>query len=105
MSWLDSLGLPYVAYQHSDPSQPHYHRDLANEAAAYLQFVIDYYNCLPQVCPHSTLPLWIEALAFDLADSKHFSQVSAKATEYDVASLSRLFSSAAREPPLNTRDA
>ena len=57
VSWLDSLGLPYVAYQHSDPSQPHYHRDLANEAAAYLQFVIDYYNCLPQVCPDSTLPL------------------------------------------------
>ena len=50
VSWLDSLGLPYVAYQSSEPYGRHYHKDLANEAAAYLQFIIDYYACLPKVC-------------------------------------------------------
>ena len=53
VSWLDDLGLPYVAYQHSDPSQRYYNKDLANEAAAYLQFIIDFYGCLPKVRPWS----------------------------------------------------
>ena len=49
MSWLEYIGVPFIAYQHRDPYQPLYYPNRANEAGAYLQFLLDFYNCLPKV--------------------------------------------------------
>ena len=49
MSWLEYIGIPFIAYQHRDPYQPLYYPNRANEAGAYLQFLLDFYNCLPKV--------------------------------------------------------
>lgn len=42
--------IPFVVYNTKDSTATHYtvvHK--GNEAAAYLQFIVDYYDCLPQV--------------------------------------------------------
>ena len=42
--------IPFVVYNTKDSTAPHYtdvHK--GNEAAAYLQFIVDYYECLPEV--------------------------------------------------------
>ena len=42
--------IPFVVYNTKDSTATHYtdvHK--GNEAAAYLQFIVDYYECLPQV--------------------------------------------------------
>lgn len=54
VSWLDAIGIPYIAYQHRDPYQPLYYPNRANEAGAYLQFILDFYHCLPKV--HNFVP-------------------------------------------------
>lgn len=53
-TWLKSLekeplGLDYIVYQNDDPEKPHYFEPYANEAGAYLLFIEQFYNCLPQV--------------------------------------------------------
>ena len=40
---------PGRARQHTDPKAPHYFNGAGNEAGCYLQFMIDYYDCLPEV--------------------------------------------------------
>lgn len=42
--------IPFIVYNTKDSTATHYtdvHK--GNEAAAYLQFIVDYYDCLPQV--------------------------------------------------------
>ena len=55
LTWLKDLKLPYLQYQSADPLRAHYFVDNANEAGAYLRFIHDYYNCLPEVS-HRSLP-------------------------------------------------
>ena len=47
---LHLLGvIPFIVYNTKDSSATHYtpvHN--GNEAAAYLQFIVDYYDCLPE---------------------------------------------------------
>ena len=47
-TWLDEVGLKYIRYQSESPLEPHYFRNLANEGSAYMQFIHDYYDCLPK---------------------------------------------------------
>ena len=47
-TWLDALGLDYIQYQEESPRKPHYFKNLANEGSAYMQFIHDYYDCLPK---------------------------------------------------------
>ena len=50
-NWAASLGddVEAVVYQQADKEAPHYFPHLGHEAAAYIQFMIDYYDCLPNV--------------------------------------------------------
>ena len=50
-SWLRQVGdhVEYLIYQHDDPRKPNYFRRDGNEAGAYLQFINDYFDCLPNV--------------------------------------------------------
>ena len=59
-SWLDDVGLKYIQYQSESPHEPHYFRNLANEGSAYLQFIHDYYDCLPKAwsCPSCQRPAY-----------------------------------------------
>ena len=57
VSWLEDMGIPFMAYQHRDPFQPLYYVNRANEAGAYLQFMLDFYHCLPKVGPGAAEPL------------------------------------------------
>ena len=41
-TWLDAVGLKYIQSQHESPHKPHYFRNHANEASAYVQFLHDY---------------------------------------------------------------
>ena len=47
--WMHGLGAMVFLYQFSDPAAPHYYPQGGNEAGAYLQFIVDYYECLPTV--------------------------------------------------------
>lgn len=41
--------IPFVVYNTKDSTATHYTEvHNGNEAAAYLQFIVDYYDCLPQ---------------------------------------------------------
>lgn len=41
--------IPFVVYNTNDSTATHYTEvHNGNEAAAYLQFIVDYYDCLPQ---------------------------------------------------------
>lgn len=48
-TWLEEQGLEYVVYQNVDITKPYYYYNEANEAGAYLQFTVDFYDCLPEV--------------------------------------------------------
>ena len=48
-TWLDAIGLTYIQFQHESPHEAHYFKNHANEASAYVQFIYDYYDCLPKV--------------------------------------------------------
>lgn len=47
---LHLLGtVPFVVYNTQDNTTSHYaHVRIGNDAAAYLQFVVEYYDCLPK---------------------------------------------------------
>lgn len=49
--WASNLGddIEAIVYQQDDQNQSHYYSRHGNEAGAYLQFMIDYYDCLPNV--------------------------------------------------------
>ncbi|KAK9787515.1 hypothetical protein WJX73_009943 [Symbiochloris irregularis] len=49
--WLDALGVdvPRLTYQHLNPDLPHFFVNYALEAYAYLQYFVQYYDCLPEV--------------------------------------------------------
>ncbi|DBA98269.1 TPA: hypothetical protein ACH3X1_001191 [Trebouxia sp. C0004] len=47
-AWLKDLGIPYIVYQHTERQERHHFTNYANEATAYVQFIYDYYDCLPQ---------------------------------------------------------
>lgn len=49
--WIGSLGddVEALVYQQEDPKAPHHYPEQGNEAAAYIQYIIDYYDCLPNV--------------------------------------------------------
>ena len=49
--WIATLGddVEALVYQQEDKKAPHYYPEQGNEAAAYIQFMIDYYDCLPKV--------------------------------------------------------
>ena len=50
--WIYDKGLgmtEVIIYQDSDPTKPHFFSRGLREPAAYIQFMIDYYYCLPQV--------------------------------------------------------
>lgn len=41
--------VPFVVYNTQDNTTSHYaHVRIGNDAAAYLQFIVDYYDCLPE---------------------------------------------------------
>ncbi len=42
------MGIPYIVYQHTEQQERHHFTNYANEATAYVQFIYDYYDCLPQ---------------------------------------------------------
>ena len=50
-SWTDQLRdkADIVVYQTNDPNQPNYFTGFAHEAQAYLRFLVDYYDCMPEV--------------------------------------------------------
>lgn len=50
-AWLRRLGddVEHIVYQQEDPNKPHYYTKAGNEVGAYLQFILDYYDCLPNV--------------------------------------------------------
>ena len=54
--WLKKLGnsTEIIIYQQDNHTKPHYYTRRGNEAGAYLTFMIDYYNCLPEVPSHET---------------------------------------------------
>jgi len=49
--WLNDVGkdVESLIYQQEHPSEPNYYVHHGNEVGAYLTFLIDYYNCLPDV--------------------------------------------------------
>ena len=49
--WLEDYNLQHVLYQHRDPQEPFWYPNAANEAGAYLQFILDHYHCLPKAPP------------------------------------------------------
>ena len=51
IEWMDSLGgdIELYHYQSHHSNRPHYFPPGGNEAGAYLQYIIDYYDCLPEV--------------------------------------------------------
>ena len=51
--WISSLGpdVEAMVYQQDDKKAPNYYSENGNEAGAYLQFIIDFYDCLPNVSP------------------------------------------------------
>ena len=51
VSWMSGLGkkMQTFTYQSHKPQAPHLYSEGAQEAGAYLQFIIDYYDCLPEV--------------------------------------------------------
>ena len=74
LAWLEALGITFFVYQKDDPQAPYFYENHANEAggedvtgawlfiyckaaqtdhcapAAYLQFIVDHWACLPAVC-------------------------------------------------------
>lgn len=52
-AWLHRLGdndnVEHIVYQQDDPNQPYYYTNAGNEVGAYLQFILDFYDCLPDV--------------------------------------------------------
>ena len=46
---MHALDAMVFLYQFSDPTAPHFYPQGGNEAGAYLQFIVDYYECLPNV--------------------------------------------------------
>ena len=53
--WIRDAGtkVEVMVYQQEDANRPHFYTDRGNEAGAYLTFMVDYYNCLPEVgCPN-----------------------------------------------------
>ena len=48
LTYLNETGVPHIVYQRDDPLHPHYYEPLGREAGAYLQFIAEYYPCLPQ---------------------------------------------------------
>ncbi len=48
-TWLKALGIDYIIYQSESKSLPFYYYNHANEAGAYLQFTVDFFDCLPEV--------------------------------------------------------
>ena len=48
-AWLNETGLKYVVYQYVSPHEQHFFENVAHEAGAYIQFIYDYYDCLPKV--------------------------------------------------------
>ena len=50
-NWTKQLGddVETVIMQQNNRTEPHYYTRRGNEAGAYLTFMIDYYNCLPEV--------------------------------------------------------
>ena len=48
-AWAGELGLQTFQYQFVDPAAPNFYSNAGNEAGAYLQFILDYYDCLPPV--------------------------------------------------------
>jgi len=49
--WLNDVGsdVESILYQQEHPDKPNYYTRHGHEVGAYLQFLIDYYNCLPKV--------------------------------------------------------
>ena len=50
-AWLHDLGLQTFQYQFTDPAAPYFYSNAGNEAGAYLQYILDFYDCLPPVQP------------------------------------------------------
>ena len=50
LTYLNETGVPFLVYQRDEPGLPHYYEPLGREAGAYIQFIADYYDCLPQAC-------------------------------------------------------
>ena len=49
ITYLSRTGVPYMVYQRHDPDQPNFFESQGREAAAYIQFIADFYSCLPEV--------------------------------------------------------
>jgi len=49
--WLNDVGsdVESIIYQQEHPDEPNFYTRHGNEVGAYLRFLIDYYNCLPNV--------------------------------------------------------
>ncbi len=49
--WLNDVGsdVESIIYQQEHPEEPNFYTRHGNEVGAYLRFLIDYYNCLPNV--------------------------------------------------------
>ena len=54
--WTKDLGkdVEGIVYQQENESRDHYYGNNGNEVGAYLQFILDYYHCLPNVSLSST---------------------------------------------------
>lgn len=49
-SWMaEELHIPYLVYMGNDFGALHHHAGIGNEAGAYLQYIVEYYDCLPEV--------------------------------------------------------
>ena len=58
ISWMPlHLDIPYIIYQANTRGSPgetsHRHNNTAREASAFLQFIAEYYDCLPEVRLHN----------------------------------------------------
>ena len=49
LTYLQKMGLKYFAYQYLDMREPYWYSNEGNEAGAYLQFILDHWNCMPKV--------------------------------------------------------
>lgn len=72
-NWTTEVGsdVEGIVYQQDDEGKPHYYSRDGNEVGAYLQFILDYYECLPNVSPSSTRRLctsWFHQV-FDPAET------------------------------------
>ena len=44
---------PFIVYQAGDEDVPHHYPNIGREAMAYLTFLAEYYDCMPEVLPHT----------------------------------------------------